>query len=518
MGISGILKFIAEPMNVILTATIGVSILLCSLIIILNLDYLLYMTHNLYQKIQTPLNKSLNFLKETPLYLITIFGYVFPTLGQIWGSFSLYSFLVNINQKLVRLTPYTSDEVEEDDLFLPSILPSLIIWIGYGVLWLFSRGKKVPTQQTNLLMQTSWVLQSMFSAKGRALVMKYAFSSALPSLFLSYGSYFIKETPSKTILYAVLIALASSGLVLLSSYALNKEENKKTSKTEENKTLKEFSKSSVYSVSKIDIQKAKQETLEALNNVGLFIKPSNFSPPPEVSVFLSSFKEMPTTMAQTVVLFETLKNLSSKKKVAIGLFSLVLKSPLVLKETLSVRKYLKETKNKVKDSDGLKILLVDSPKAQELWRIISTTEENLEKHEEQDIVTATVKALRTDNKTLKEIFWPNETQISQTKLLSSSIVWLLVFSIIIDLIGVSSFGFPILGELLDIIWAPISAMLVKTMYKSNMLAIVNFLEELLPFMDFIPTATFGWFYTYFDDIPIWSIRLYRSVKFTFTVV
>lgn len=70
----------------------------------------------------------------------------------------------------------------------------------------------------------------------------------------------------------------------------------------------------------------------------------------------------------------------------------------------------------------------------------------------------------------------------------------LVGSIFIDLIGWCSYGIPLLGEFIDIIWAPISALLVYAMYGKIGFSALNFIEELLPGTDFIPTATITWFY------------------------
>jgi len=55
------------------------------------------------------------------------------------------------------------------------------------------------------------------------------------------------------------------------------------------------------------------------------------------------------------------------------------------------------------------------------------------------------------------------------------------------------------GEALDVLWAPLYAFLLfqtfggrPFLYKS-VLAAAGFLEEVLPFTDFIPSATIGWF-------------------------
>ena len=80
--------------------------------------------------------------------------------------------------------------------------------------------------------------------------------------------------------------------------------------------------------------------------------------------------------------------------------------------------------------------------------------------------------------------------------LSSAI--LLVFSIIIDVIGFSTYMVPVVGETFDLVWAPLSAFMIYAMYgrDAGLLAIVNLIEELAPGLDFIPTASIAWFYFY----------------------
>ncbi|WP_317133622.1 hypothetical protein [Flavicella sediminum] len=62
-----------------------------------------------------------------------------------------------------------------------------------------------------------------------------------------------------------------------------------------------------------------------------------------------------------------------------------------------------------------------------------------------------------------------------------------------------SYTVPALGEFSDLIWAPISALLMTQFYKGTkgkIGAIISFTEEILPF-DFIPSFTLLWIYTYF---------------------
>jgi hypothetical protein len=71
--------------------------------------------------------------------------------------------------------------------------------------------------------------------------------------------------------------------------------------------------------------------------------------------------------------------------------------------------------------------------------------------------------------------------------------------IVMDLLGYASFAVPFFGEALDIIWAPVSAIIFMRMFggaKGVFGGIFNFIEELLPGLDFIPTFTIAWLLQY----------------------
>ena len=75
----------------------------------------------------------------------------------------------------------------------------------------------------------------------------------------------------------------------------------------------------------------------------------------------------------------------------------------------------------------------------------------------------------------------------------------LVLGILFDAIGMLSFSVPLRGEFSDVIWAPFAGFLMTWMYKGTVGkvgGVVTFLEEILPFSDFIPTFTLTWIYNY----------------------
>lgn len=72
----------------------------------------------------------------------------------------------------------------------------------------------------------------------------------------------------------------------------------------------------------------------------------------------------------------------------------------------------------------------------------------------------------------------------------------LLLSIVLDLIGFI--------PLIDVVWAPLSALIMAIMYKGvkgKIAGIISFIEEIIPFTDVIPTFTIMWIYTNFIEKP-----------------
>jgi hypothetical protein len=64
-----------------------------------------------------------------------------------------------------------------------------------------------------------------------------------------------------------------------------------------------------------------------------------------------------------------------------------------------------------------------------------------------------------------------------------------------DLIGMASFIFPGMGEFADVIWAPISGYIFFKLFGGRLGVIggvLDFLEEIIPFTDIIPSFTIAW--------------------------
>src|SRR5215831_209993 len=72
----------------------------------------------------------------------------------------------------------------------------------------------------------------------------------------------------------------------------------------------------------------------------------------------------------------------------------------------------------------------------------------------------------------------------------------LIFCVIMDAIGNLSYVLPGVGEFSDAIWAPISGFIFYVCFGGWSGAaggLFNFIEEILPGTDFIPSFTIMWF-------------------------
>ena len=104
---------------------------------------------------------------------------------------------------------------------------------------------------------------------------------------------------------------------------------------------------------------------------------------------------------------------------------------------------------------------------------------------------------------MKRLFSGKTTEVLRPTFITQPVVEKpmpsLAMCILMDVIGYASFGIPILGEVLDIIWAPISGMIYFKMFggaKGFFGGAFAFIEELLPGTDIIPTFTISWFLLY----------------------
>ena len=72
----------------------------------------------------------------------------------------------------------------------------------------------------------------------------------------------------------------------------------------------------------------------------------------------------------------------------------------------------------------------------------------------------------------------------------------IVLCVLLDLVGMASYFIPALGEFADVAWAPISGYLFFIQFGGRfgiIGGVLNFLEEIIPFTDIIPSFTIAWF-------------------------
>ena len=76
---------------------------------------------------------------------------------------------------------------------------------------------------------------------------------------------------------------------------------------------------------------------------------------------------------------------------------------------------------------------------------------------------------------------------------------MLAKGLVLDAAGMVTKVLPGIGTVIDLVWAPIAAWQMNKMYpgkQGKMASVIVFVEELIPGLDFIPTFTLMWLYTY----------------------
>ncbi|MBX3240520.1 MAG: hypothetical protein KIT80_01230 [Chitinophagaceae bacterium] len=85
----------------------------------------------------------------------------------------------------------------------------------------------------------------------------------------------------------------------------------------------------------------------------------------------------------------------------------------------------------------------------------------------------------------------------------------IIVCILMDFLGYMSYSIPLLGEFADVLWAPLSGLIFFKLFggwKGAFGGVFNFIEELLPGLDFIPSFTIMWLYKYFRKPKNLSIQ------------
>lgn len=69
----------------------------------------------------------------------------------------------------------------------------------------------------------------------------------------------------------------------------------------------------------------------------------------------------------------------------------------------------------------------------------------------------------------------------------------LLICICIDVLGSANEAIPLVGEVVDVVYAPVAALLLRQLFAgSNVVFLLEFTEEILPFTDILPLATICW--------------------------
>lgn len=70
----------------------------------------------------------------------------------------------------------------------------------------------------------------------------------------------------------------------------------------------------------------------------------------------------------------------------------------------------------------------------------------------------------------------------------------------IDLVGSGSLGVPLIGDVLDLVTAPLTAVMLQALFANSFVTIAGLVEEILPGTDAIPTATLAWFAEHYGHL------------------
>lgn len=71
--------------------------------------------------------------------------------------------------------------------------------------------------------------------------------------------------------------------------------------------------------------------------------------------------------------------------------------------------------------------------------------------------------------------------------------------LLMDALGMATYALPVVGEVFDLVWAPVSGLVYYRMFggaRGLFGGAFAFFEELMPGLDIIPTFTISWFMLY----------------------
>lgn len=80
--------------------------------------------------------------------------------------------------------------------------------------------------------------------------------------------------------------------------------------------------------------------------------------------------------------------------------------------------------------------------------------------------------------------------------------------LLLDAVGLASAAIPVVGPVLDVVWAPVAASISYKMFgerRGKYTSLLTFVEELLPVTDVVPSFTIFWFL--FDFLGIGKVKV-----------
>ena len=236
------------------------------------------------------------------------------------------------------------------------------------------------------------------------------------------------------------------------------------------------------------------------------------NPPLGVAFAIAVLRAVPTCLVIVMAELTTLFNLvvfghGSASHLSLPLVML----PFALSELVSVatavglRRGVRAVlySRSAQETDGMSVLRWSSPKLAAAWLQFKAADARL-----GAVSGSLLRVLWAP----REILFPSEEAIANAPEFSGELARKLGMAALIDTLGVATFSVPVLGEIVDVVWAPVSAYLIQRTFGMVGFTVVGFIEELLPFTDIIPTALIAFVWCNGANIPIWLIRAKREAQ------
>lgn len=265
-----------------------------------------------------------------------------------------------------------------------------------------------------------------------------------------------------------------------------------------------------------EIIEAETEEIEGdLRESGLDAK--DFVPPMKYAALITLFRATPTCLSLTISLALSLLSTATGKFRVGMLMTPVVLAPFALGELISLKRRIgvwdlvqssvaptgEESELNKSFEDGVALLLWESPFLLRAWKSLVSLSEHAQNP------SSLVEAIK---EAPIQFLDPDQEAMDIAPPLTKWIVGKLLLSIVLDIIGASSYAIPMLGEITDFAYAPLQAYLVHHMYGISWLSWVSMFEEILPFTDVLPSATLGFVVTYGPYFPVWFKRGIRMTQ------